>query len=102
MAITDPIELFSSEGDELFSRSRVRVEEEDPPPTLRAVAPLPPLRLATSDASHVEYERVYEQAAEHDDDEPVPETLRSSVLVRVHEPVSRPIVIEMEEDHRAA
>ncbi|MDF2694544.1 MAG: hypothetical protein K0S65_2927 [Labilithrix sp.] len=40
-----------------------------------------------------------------EEDEPIPETLRSSVLVLAHEPVSRPIVIEevgADEGYRAA
>ena len=38
-----------------------------------------------------------------EDEEPIPETLRSSVLVRAREPVSRPIVVEVDDpDHHAA
>lgn len=94
MSTTNRNALLSSEGDELLSGSRLL--EDAPPPTLPAVAPLAPRRLA-------EIEPVEDVEDEQEqDDEPVPETLRSSVFVRAHEPVSRPIVIEMDEDHRAA
>jgi hypothetical protein len=31
---------------------------------------------------------------DHEDDEPIPATLRSSVLDAAHEPVSRPIIVD--------
>ena len=101
MSTTNRIVLLSSEGDELFSGSSLLVEPA--PPTLPAVAPLAPRSqvVETVEERAVEAEHLDEEP----EDEPVPETLRSSVFVRAHEPVSRPIVIEMleaEEDHRAA
>jgi len=101
MSTTNRIVLLSSEGDELFSGNSLLVEPA--PPTLPAVAPLAPHSQVV--------EKVVERAVEPEhldeelEDEPVPETLRSSVFVRAHEPVSRPIVIEVletDEDHRAA
>ncbi len=109
MSTTNRIVLLSSQGDELFSGSSLLVEPA--PPTLPAVAPLAPRgAVETQLAPAEEEEPPMYHAGEDLDDEPVPETLRSSVFVRAHEPVSRPIVIEMEAgmevdqqaDHRAA
>ena len=105
MSTTNRIVLLSSEGDELFSGSSLLVEPA--PPTLPAVAPPAPHSQVVEKLEErvvVEAERgsFAEEQNEELEDEPVPETLRSSVFVRAHEPVSRPIVIEMEEDHRAA
>jgi hypothetical protein len=80
MSTTNRIVLFDSWGDELFSGSSLLSE--------RPAA----LRLADVDR---------EQAEDEDEEEPIPETLRSSVSVRIREPVSRPIVIE-EDDLSAA
>ena len=106
MSTTNRIVLLSSQGDELFSGSSLLVEPA--PPTLPAVAPAAPSGAVETPIAHAEEQeearayRAGDDLGDDLDDEPIPETLRSSVLVRAHEPVSRPIVIEMEEDHRAA
>jgi hypothetical protein len=134
MSTTNRIVLVDSRGGELFSGDSVL---SDAPPTLRiersySSAPSADLlvepdepeaetprvmmpRLTIEEIAVEEAERLglHADAKEHDavavedDEEPIPETLRSSVFVRAHEPVSRPIVIEedrivLEEDHRAA
>ncbi|MBX3259333.1 MAG: hypothetical protein KIS78_24075 [Labilithrix sp.] len=93
MSTPNRIVLTDAQGAELFSGGSLF--SEPAPPTLRREETA---RAAPRDV-HLEREDAREERRE-DEDEPVPETLRSSVLVRVREPVSRPIVIE--EDHRAA
>ena len=104
MSTANRIVLLSTEGDELFSGSSLFLEPP-PPSTLPAALQLAPRRLVDESVEEKLTEQV-EQGDDRDqvdeDEEPVPETLRSSVFVRAHEPVSSPIVIEMDEDHRAA
>ncbi len=103
MSTANRIVLLSCEGDELFSGSSLFLEP--PPSTLPAALQLAPRRHVEPIVEEKLAERSQEDARndrDEDDEEPVPETLRSSVFVRTHEPVSRPIVIEMDEDHRAA
>ena len=95
MSTTNRIVLLDRAGEELFSGDSL-LSEPPPPPTVpreREELSAPSLHTAPG----------HEPAlADTDDDEPIPETLRSSVLVRVHEPVSRPIIVEDAEDYRAA
>lgn len=104
MSTTNRTALPSDDGDELLSDSG---PVEPAPPTLPAAVappsgrrlsrPVDPPKEHITRASHALAPRRSEDEL---DDEPAPETLRSSVSG--HEPVSRPIVIEMDEDHRAA
>ncbi|MBX3213452.1 MAG: hypothetical protein KF850_15550 [Labilithrix sp.] len=96
MSTPNRIVLTDAQGAELFSGGSLLSE----PPTLRrpTLRREETARAAPPDA-HLERE-AEDEARREEEDEPIPETLRSSVLVRVREPVSRPIVIE--EDHRAA
>jgi hypothetical protein len=83
MSTMNRIVLLNCQGEELFSGDSL-LSEPPPPPTL------PREELATEETSS-------------SDEEPIPETLRSSVLLRAHEPVSRPIIVEDAElGHRAA
>ncbi|MBX3206560.1 MAG: hypothetical protein KF764_15920 [Labilithrix sp.] len=94
MSTPNRIVLLDSKGAELFSGGSL-LSEPPPPPTLRRE------ELAVGAPRDVYTASEEETPVEHDEaDEPLPETLRSSVLVRAREPVSRPIVVE--EDHRAA
>ena len=104
MSTANRIVLLSSEGDELFSGSSLFLEAP-PPSTLPAALQLAPRRRVdeiVEEKLAEPIEKEDERDVADEDEEPVPETLRSSVFVRAHEPVSRPIVIEMDEDHRAA
>ncbi|HVH47482.1 MAG TPA: hypothetical protein VM925_34340 [Labilithrix sp.] len=80
MSTINRIVLCDSRGEELFSGSSL-LSDPPPPPTLR----LGEIERETCDTP--------EQQTD-DEDEPIPETLRSSVHARIGEPVSRPIVVE--------
>ena len=94
MTTTNRILLLDAWGDDLLSGDRLLSE---PVPAFP-----PPLERGEQNAQ-VEAERQPE-TIEIEEEEPIPETLRSSVLVRAREPVSRPIiVVEVDEsDHHAA
>jgi hypothetical protein len=79
MSTTNRIVLLNRRGEELFSGDSM-LTELPPPPTLpRGEEPLvAPAPIEEADA----------------DEEPIPATLRSSVLLLAHEPVSRPIIID--------
>lgn len=99
MSTTNQIVLLSTEGDEILSGNSLLLESL-PPPTLPATVSVP-------NAHHCEKtdrpERAHSDEAEKHDEEPIPETLRSRVFVRAHEAAYRPlVVVESEEDHRAA
>lgn len=82
MSTTNRIVLLTPQGQELFSGDSLLSEPPPPPPPCEALAaPMPALSL---EGDH----------DEGDHDEPIPETLRSSVLLRALEPVSRPIIVE--------
>ncbi len=102
MSTSNRIVLLSSVGEALFSDSCL-VPPSSSPATLPAARQL--ARAAETEGHPIEERDAGEPFVDEEEDEPIPETLRSSVFVRAHEPVSRPIVIEMvdpEEDHRAA
>lgn len=82
MSMTNRIVLLNRRGEELFSGDSL-LSEPPPPPTLERVEPC----LAAGESTN-------NSADESDEDEPIPETLRSSVLIRAHEPVSRPIIVD--------
>jgi hypothetical protein len=86
MSTTNRIVLLDSWGDELFSGESLLAEPPEP-----ATCRLVETKVASG--------REKDDESTTDDEEPIPETLRSSVF-RVQEPVSRPIVIE-EYDHHA-
>jgi hypothetical protein len=69
MSTANRIVLLNGRGDELFSGQSVL--SEPPPP------------VVGNDGDDLS-----------DDDEPIPATLRSSVLVYAREPVSRPIIVD--------
>ncbi|OJY28679.1 MAG: hypothetical protein BGO98_07415 [Myxococcales bacterium 68-20] len=93
MTTTNRILLLDPWGDDLLSGDRLLSEPVPafPPPLERDEQNEPVEAAPVGETTSVEEE------------EPIPETLRSSVLVRAREPVSRPIVVEVDEsDHHAA
>lgn len=94
MTTTNRILLLDPWGDDLLSGDRLLSE---PVPAFP-----PPLEREEQNVREEEAPPAETTAIE--EEEPIPDTLRSSVLVRAREPVSRPIiVVEVDEsDHHAA
>ena len=78
MSTTNRIVLLDGKGDELFSGDSL-LSDPPPAPAVARVDPLPESEEGTPPV---------------DADEAIPPTLRSSVLVRAREPVSRPIIVD--------
>ena len=87
MTTTNRILLLDPWGDDLLSGDRLLSEP---------VPAFPPPLERNEQNVRVEAEPLGETIA-IEEEEPIPETLRSSVLVRAREPISRPIVVEVDE-----
>ncbi|HVJ90861.1 MAG TPA: hypothetical protein VM580_13745 [Labilithrix sp.] len=95
MSTTPPIAIEPLVSDEeLVSESDVLAAESSPLPDSHAAVTV---RLGAAPVVCPSA-----SATPEEDEEPIPETLRSSVLADVREPVSRPIIVIDESDHRAA
>lgn len=80
MATTNRIVLLNRTGEELFSGASLFSE------------PLAPMACASEERPVAPNSET--RPPEEEDEEPIPATLRSSVLLRAHEPVSRPIIVD--------